>query len=230
MRLENKGSPLISIILCVYNRRNTVIKALDSIINQTFKDYEVIIVDDGSTDNVEELIIPYIKQKDKFKYIRHSNRHIAYSKNTGLLIALGSYVTFLDSDDQYKEKHLENMVNLINKNPDLDFVYSDPVIVGNKEDEWFVNALDSTKLIHVSNCVFGATFFGRKKIFLEMNGFVDMPYAEDFDFFGRLVSAGKYKILKSDEKTYVYFRDIKDSITNVAKSMHCTMNSFSTGK
>ena len=226
MQIEKKNIPLISIILCVYNRRDTITSALDSIIKQTFKDYEVIIVDDGSTDNVEEIIIPYLKQNDNFKYIRHSNSHTAYSRNTGLLIAQGTYVTFLDSDDQYREKHLENMVNMITENPGLDLVYSDPVIVGDKEDMWFVNALDSTKLIHVNDCVFGATFFGKKEVFLQMNGFMDMPYAEDFNFFQRLVSSGKYETMKSYEKTYVYFRDIKDSITNVAKGLYYGMNSL----
>ena len=133
MQIEKKEIPLVSVILCVYNRRNTITNALASIINQTFKDYEVIVVDDGSTDKVEEIIIPYLKQNDNFKYIRHSNRHTAYSRNTGLLIAQGRYVTFLDSDDKYREKHLENMVNLLSGNPELDLVYSDPVIVGDKE-------------------------------------------------------------------------------------------------
>ena len=210
-------APLISVILPVYNRKYILKRALDSIIKQTFKNFELIIIDDGSTDNVKELISVYLNKHKNFKYFRYSNQGVALSRNKGISLSQGIYVTFIDSDDEYKKTHLEKMICFMENNPDLDFIHQLPDIIGNKKDYWLVSSMDTNKLIHVNDCVYGATFFAKKRVFTELNGFRKMVYGEDSDFYNRLSSQNKFKIKKLDERTYIYHRNVEDSICNLMK-------------
>ena len=216
MKIEKQSLPLVSIILPVYNRKDILKRTLDSLLKQTFKNYELIIVDDGSEDKIEETIFPYLKKYQNFKYFRHSNRGLALSRNIGILIAQGIYITFIDSDDEYKVNHLKKMVNFIRNNPDVDFIHSFPDIVSDEKDVWLPSAIDKTKLIHVNDCVYGGTFFAKREVFISLGGFKDIYLGGDYDFYRRLV--GKFKICKLNEKTYIYYRNIKNSICNDVKT------------
>ena len=219
MKIEKENPPIVSVIICVYNRKGLITRALDSLQNQTFQDFETIFIDDGSTDGTSEIIFNYIKKNPRSKYIRRSNRNLSYSKNTGILISQGTYITFLDSDDEYKKEHLDQMVKFMDRNPECDFIHSSPEIIGNSEDMWLIDARDTSKLINVKDCVVGPTFFGRKEVFVKLSGFKDVAYAEDFDFFNRLIDSKLFKVKKLDEKTYIYYKSIEDSLTNVAKRL-----------
>ncbi|HKK53946.1 MAG TPA: glycosyltransferase family A protein [Patescibacteria group bacterium] len=103
MKINN---PKISVIIPTYNRANFLPRAIKSVLNQTFKDFELIIVDDGSTDNTKEVINNYLKNDDRIKYIYQQNSGgPPKPKNTGIKIAKGEYIAFLDSDDEwFKDK------------------------------------------------------------------------------------------------------------------------------
>lgn len=112
-----------SIIVPTYNRENYLFKCIDSVLDQTYDNFELIIVDDGSTDNTEKLVKKY---KDKrIKYFKNENHGIGYSRNFGLDKAKGDYIFFLDSDDYLNEDMLEKVSNLINKNDILIFNYQE---------------------------------------------------------------------------------------------------------
>ena len=224
MNIEKQNSPLVSVILPVYNRGYIIEHALNSLINQTFENYELIIVDDGSTDKTKEIISPYLKKYQNFKYTFHSNRGVALSRNAGILMAEGTYITFIDSDDEYKIGHLEKMVTFMQSNPDIDFIHSFPDIVGDEKDMWLLDSNDVTKLVHVNDCVYGGTFFAKKEVFIEMGVYKNIPYSEDSDFYNRLISFGKFKIQKLNGKTYVYYRNIDDSICNTIKKLYYKSN------
>ena len=211
--------PLVSVILPVYNRKHILERTLNSLIRQTFNDYELIIIDDGSTDKVEDVIFPYLRKYSNFKYIRHSNRGVALSRNTGILISKGTYITFIDSDDEYKAEHLEKMITFMKTNPDIDFIHSFPEVIGDEKDMWLPDADDTAGLIHVNNCVYGGTFFAKKEVFIKINGFKDILF-EDSDLYKRLVSFGKFKIHKLKEKTYIYYRNVEDSGCNNVKKLY----------
>ncbi len=214
--------PLVSVILCVYNRIRLLPRALNSVINQTFKDYELIIVDDGSTDKINELISSSLNERLNYTYIRHdTNSGISMSRNTGVKASQGKYITFIDSDDEYKNIHLEKMIEIMKDKPEIDFIHSFPEVVGDeKDDMWLPSIEGNNKLIHINDCVFGATFFAKKEVFREMGGYKNVSFSEDGDFFKRLSLLNKFKIYKAKEKTYIYYRNVEDSICNILKRIN----------
>lgn len=207
MQVYKNYTPEVSIILPTYNRKNLLTRAITSVINQTYDKWELIVVDDGSTDNSLEIIDPYLTRYDNIRYMRHSNRRPPLTLNAGILAAAGKYLTFIGSDDEYKPEHLELRMKLLSENPDIDLIHGGVEIVG---APFVKDKNDLNRLIHIKECVVGCTFVGKKKMFLELNGFRNLKYSDDSDFYER--AAGRYKILKVDYPTYIYYRDTPDSI------------------
>ncbi|MCX7797587.1 MAG: glycosyltransferase [Melioribacter sp.] len=207
MQVYKNFLPIVSIILPTYNRKSFLKRAINSVLNQTFKEWELIIVDDGSTDNSFSLINEYIMNYENIRYLRHSNRKPPLSTNAGILSSVGNFITFLGSDDEYKPEHLELRVNFMKKNPHLDFIHGGVEIIG---PPYVKDKNDLSKLIHLSECVIGGTFFAKRYVFFELEGFKDLKYSDDSDFFER--AQQKYKIAKVDFPTYIYYRDTPDSI------------------
>jgi len=107
--------PLVSVIIPTYNRADLLPRAIRSALTQTFKDFELIIVDDGSTDNTEALVKGFIKEDDRIRYIYQKNQGESEARNTGLLNARGRYIAFLDSDDEWLPSKIEKQLNLFKK-------------------------------------------------------------------------------------------------------------------
>ncbi len=105
--MKNGNRPLFSIVIPTYNRASLVGKAIESIREQTFKDWEVIIIDDGSTDNTAEAIKPYLTENIRYIYQENAERSIA--RNHGIAESRGRYICFLDSDDWFLNDHLEKL-------------------------------------------------------------------------------------------------------------------------
>lgn len=111
------GNPHVSIIIPTYNREKLIINALDSIFNQTFKDYEILIIDDASTDNTEQVIKELNHPKVKYlKLEKNSGQCIA--RNFGAKRAQGKFIAFLDSDDEWLPKKLESQLKIFNEGSD----------------------------------------------------------------------------------------------------------------
>jgi glycosyltransferase involved in cell wall biosynthesis len=117
---ENKG--LISIIIPIYNMELYLRECLDSILAQTFTNWEAILVNDGSTDKSPEICVEYAEKDSRFKYICKSNEGTNLSRKIGLENAKGEFVASLDSDDTYKPQFLEKMFTVIKEN-NSDFVW-----------------------------------------------------------------------------------------------------------
>ena len=98
-------TPLFSIIIPTYNRAALIAKTLDTVLTQTLYSYEVLIIDDGSTDNTEAIVQPYLD--DKVKYYKKENAERAAARNYGTRLAKGAYVNLFDSDDCMFPYHLE---------------------------------------------------------------------------------------------------------------------------
>jgi len=216
--LENKDKIIISVILTVYNRKDKLKRAVNSVLKQSCKNWELIIVDDGSTDGIENILFPILKKHTNLKYLRHSNHGTALSLNEGIEISEGKYLTFLDSDDEYKKEHLKIRLDFLNANKNADLLHSKCTFIGKEEDMYVPDARNTKKLIHLSKCIIGATFFGKKEVFEKLNGFKNI-YSYDFDFYNRVKK--KFNIVELNAPTYIYYRDSKDSVlTKLKKKLH----------
>jgi glycosyltransferase involved in cell wall biosynthesis len=114
-------TPFFSIIIPTYNRANFLPNAIQSVINQTFQDWELIIIDDGSIDNTKEVVFEF--NDSRIIYIYKDNNERSAARNTGIENAKGDFICFLDSDEQYLENHLDEFKQIIIKNLYKEAIY-----------------------------------------------------------------------------------------------------------
>lgn len=105
--------PKVSIIIPCYNSQKYISRCIKSILCQTFKQFEVIIIDDGSTDNTKKLIFELINKDKRFKYFYQQNFGQGYARNKGIEYAISDYICFVDSDDDINSKYLDTLYNAI---------------------------------------------------------------------------------------------------------------------
>jgi glycosyltransferase involved in cell wall biosynthesis len=120
----NQNLPLVSVIIPTYNRASWLKGAIDSVLNQTFSNFELLIVDDGSTDNTKELVDSY---GDKIKYIFQPNQGPAAARNSGIKNRQVELISFLDSDDRWLKDKLQTQVNLMTADPSIKICYTDEI-------------------------------------------------------------------------------------------------------
>ncbi|MBN1633012.1 MAG: glycosyltransferase family 2 protein [Ignavibacteria bacterium] len=216
MELNKNKNPFITVIITVFNRSRKLKRAVESVLSQTYKNFEIIVVDDGSSDHPEKYIFRLIKENINIKYIKHSNRNSALSINAGLRLASGKFITFLDSDDRYKPEHLKLRIQLFSKFKQLDLIHTSAKILCTADEMLIPDARNTEKLISIDKCVIGATIFGKKNVFERLKGFRDI-YGYDYDFLKRCSRI--FRTMKVDMPTYVYYRNSKDSVLSKKKKM-----------
>lgn len=212
--VENTGAlfhlSFFSVIITSYNRAHLLKRALLSLINQTEKDWEAIIVDDGSTDDTYAQITPYLKASNKITYFRQVSKGCVASKNAGISLSTGKYITFLDSDDEFSPDHLATRKAILTQNPAVSFLHGGVKVIGSP---YVPDRFDYEKMIHLRNCAIGGTFFIERNLAFLMKGFSAMSLGHDADFFDRVIQSGA-TIMKTEQPTYIYHRETQNSITN----------------
>lgn len=128
--------PLVSVIIPSYNQANFVKSAIESVLNQSYRQIEIIVVNDGSTDNTLD-VIKKITTKEKISIVTTRNRGLAAARNTGLEQAAGNFVAFLDSDDLYLPHKLSLHIDFLLSHPDIDISYSETRYFNNKPEDAF---------------------------------------------------------------------------------------------
>lgn len=117
----------ISVIMASYNYAQYIEKAIDSVINQTYQDWELIIVDDGSNDNSVEIIKSYCEKDSRIRLLQHlgaKNKGLKETILLGLELAVGDWVAFLESDDFFAPDNLEKKIEIINEHPDVKLIFN----------------------------------------------------------------------------------------------------------
>jgi len=209
-----KNKYKVAVIMSVYNTPfNMVKRAIDSVLNQTFQDFELLIIDDGSTNNSHHLILEYaILNENKVTYLRHKNCSQSESINRAILLTNSEYITVIDADDEYKTNHLELCLSEINS---LDLIASTTETIVNTESDYYVpDRYNQNEVIHVDDCILFATLFGKKEVFENLN-FLNM-YGADAHFYER--AEKMYFVDKLDLRTYIYYRNNPNSISAKVKS------------
>ena len=186
--------PSFSVIIPAYNVENFVCEALDSVAGQTISDYEIIVVDDGSTDGTCHKVISWAKGHAlvKLRLIQQANKGIGGARNTGIRHARGVFVAFLDSDDFWLETKLEIIVDHIKKAPGVDVICHDEWLQTGKTDKKHLTHGPYTTyrdLLFNGNCISTSATVVRRQKILEVTGFSeDMQFdgVEDYDLWLRL--------------------------------------------
>lgn len=217
---------MISIIIPVYNVEKYIDKCLQSIFNQTFKDYEVIIVNDGSTDNVEAKINPYVKKYKNIKYIRQKNQGVAAARNKGLANASGEYILFVDSDDFLKEDLLEKVhKRIVETNSDMViFSYCDYYGENNNRNKVHKmndcsNGRKIIDLVLEFKCIcYACTKLFKKDLLVKHKfKFENLKITEEwYPVFKEICESKKINIL--DEPLYYYVKRDTSALSTISKN------------
>jgi glycosyltransferase involved in cell wall biosynthesis len=195
--------PKISVVIPTYNRAHFIKKAMNSVLEQTYQDFEIVIVDDGSKDNTEE-VVQSIKD-ERIRYIRHEkNKGEAGARNTGIENSKGEYIAFLDTDVTWSKDKLEKQFNILETSPaDVGVVFTGVEFIDYKTQNvvsrWIIRENVNEK---VFDSIGGApdppSMFIRKSAFLDVGLYDEnIPFNVDTEMDIRL--AKKYKFILIDE-------------------------------
>jgi glycosyltransferase involved in cell wall biosynthesis len=207
MQVYKSFKPVVSIIMPTFNRAGYLKRSIESVLKQTYIDWELIIVDDGSTDGTYKVVDEYLFKHENVRYMKHTNRRTSLTTNAGILASCGELLALLASDDEWKPEYLKQRIEFLYEHPEIDLIHGGVEIIGYP---YVKDKNDLSKEIHLSECVIGGTFFGKRNVFLELDGFKNLVYSDDSDFLER--AEKKYKIAKVDFPSYIYYRDTPDSI------------------
>jgi glycosyltransferase involved in cell wall biosynthesis len=184
---------MVTVIIPVYNRLEYISEAIDSVLAQTYKDYEIIVVDDGSVTDISKTLEPCM---GKIKYIYQANKGLAAARNTGIKNSKSKYLAFLDDDDLFEPRKLEVQVLVLKNKASIGFVYSDcyEFETRNKREAWLNLAVgrdkpnsEFAKLFFMNPNVRVPTFLIRRKCFDDVGLFdANLPQHEDGDMLLRI--------------------------------------------
>lgn len=208
--------PKVSVIIPCYNQEDYLEDAINSLVGE-YKDFEIIVVNDGSTNQgADEKICSVItKFPDlRIRYINQSNQGVCVARNNAIAVAEGEFILPLDADDMVKNAYLKEAVEILELNPKIGIVYSNAEFVGNKQGIWnlapatFVNMLSQ-------NRIFNSAIY-RKKSWEDVGGYKLEMFegCEDWEFWITLMEYG-VKVYKLD-KVFYYHRILSSSRTSSA--------------
>ena len=225
--------PKVSVVIPTYNREKYLPDAINSVLNQTYKDFEIIIVDDGSRDNTKEVVESFMKKYPHIpiRYFYQENKGPAAARNRGIKEAKGEYIAFLDSDDVWLPAKLEKEVQVLDKDKHCGLVYTDAYefdrrgIIKNSKlatnDRSKMSGMIFENLI-LGCFIFTSTVMVRKWILEEVKGFnTEFVPAEDWELWLRI--ARVYKIVFVDEVLVGYRKEgsrISDNLKLSSLSRH----------
>lgn len=192
----NKKKPAVSVLIAAYNAEKFLKVAVESALNQTYPDVEIVIINDGSTDNTAEVAKPYLKNKN-FVYFEQPNSGISKARNKAFELSSGDYITFLDADDIDAPTKAEEEVNFLEKNPDYGVAYCRVLSFYDDEPEKIYEynrpmpSGDIFRRLLRHQFINPGSVMMRREVFTSENGFSpDFRDAEDWDLWRRISYRG----------------------------------------
>ncbi len=197
--MDDLRKEIVSVIIPTYNRRHVLSRAIDSVLNQSFKPFEVIVIDDGSTDGTSE----YVSSVPEVTLIQIENQGVSFARNVGIKAARGKYIASLDSDDYWFKDKLLRQMEIVQQNPETKIIYTNEVWIRNgkrvnqckihqKYGGWIFKKCLPLCLISPSSVMI------ERALLLNEGGYDEsLPACEDYDLWLRLSS--KYPVYFLDE-------------------------------
>lgn len=205
--MSSSYQPLVSVVIATYNMGAFLPQAIDSVLGQTYRNLEVIVIDDGSSDNTRDSVQPYVGLEN-FRYVHQENRGQPRAKNAGVRLCRGELIAFCDADDIWMHDKLEHQVPCFRDNPNLAVVSSEigeidehGAYLGLRTLERYSGRILEKMLI--KNCISFGTSIVRKDVMHEVGMFDEnLPMGIDWDLWLRI--AVKYEFLHLNRVTYHY--------------------------
>lgn len=221
--------PQVSVVMPAYNGERFIAAAIESVLQQTYPDWELLIVNDGSTDRTLAVIAPYLEsQSDRIRLINQSNQGVAAARNQGLAQATGQWVAFLDQDDVLLPNKFTLQVQCFEQNPELSMVHSgwrlvnaDGKPLADVEPWHDAPNLHAVDWIRRMPVLFSAMLFRRSAV-LQIHG-LDPQYKQvcDVDLVQRLVLAGCQSQWVRQVTTLYRQHDRNDSLNTLVQAEEC---------
>jgi glycosyltransferase involved in cell wall biosynthesis len=193
--------PKVDIILPTYNGARYLKRSIDSCLTQTYKNVDLVIVDDGSTDETPEIIRSY--KDERIKYIRHrKNAGLPNALNTGFANSHGDYLTWTSDDNQYLPTAIEEMVSFLTTNKDIDMVYSDYWTLNLETKEKSLTLMPDFFKISTEN-KFGPCFLYSRNVYETLGGYnPNYLLVEDYDYWIRICK--RFKVAHYSKPLYIF--------------------------
>jgi len=208
---------LVSVITPTYNRESFLPEAIDSVLNQTYKNFELLIVDDGSTDKTNEVLQAYASADHRVKYFYQENQGQSIARNLAIANAKGDVICFLDSDNYWPLDKLQKQVDVMKRSPEADVVYGDAITIDELGNE--ISRSNMTR--HSGNIcpeLIKDNFVSMNTTMVRMNCFEVMggmsgkrKVADDYDLWLRLSAKFHFKYVP---EYWAYYRVMKDQISS----------------
>ncbi|MDP9201096.1 MAG: glycosyltransferase [Gemmatimonadota bacterium] len=209
----------VSVIIPVYGTAHFVAEALDSVLSQTNKDYEIIVVNDGSPDSklLDEVLVPYL---GRITYIVQENRGLAAARNTALKLARSQYAAMLDSDDRWHPDYLASQIAILDADPTIDVVYPDAVRFGSAStkptrysEEYPMGGDISFLRVLSRECQIYGGVTARRETLLRVGLYdEELRSAQDFDLWLRVLKGGGR--ITYNDRVLAYYRTREGSQTS----------------
>lgn len=194
---------IVTVIVPAYNYANFIGECLDSVLSQTFKSWECIVIDNGSTDNTQEIVKSYSNKDGRIKYHYTNQKGVSLARNLAVSLSHGTYLLPLDADDKIDPTYLEKAVNIMNQNPELSLVYCNAILFGSVNKKWILPDFNYKAML-IENSIFCSALI-KKNEFLAVNGYnVNMVEGfEDWDFWIKYLANNK-KVYKLNDILFYY--------------------------
>lgn len=209
--------PKVSVIIPCFNLGKYVREAIDSVLTQTFRDFEIIVVNDGSTDAETNSILSDLDES-RIKVIITDNQGLPAARNNGIAQATGDYILPLDADDKIADSYLEKAVGILDENENTGIVYCRAEFFGAENFKWDLPDYELSRML-VDNLIFCSAFF-RRADWKSTGGYKpSMIYGwEDYDFWLSIIESGR-EVYRIPEHLF-YYRRRRDSMAEKMSSEH----------
>ncbi len=199
-----KINSLVSIIIPCYNYARFISETLQCVLDQSYTNWECIIINDGSIDNTEEIVLQWTKKDQRFIYFSKENSGVSDTRNLGIRNSKGIYILPLDADDKISKTYIEEAVQILDSKNEITVVYSEAEFFGAQKGKWKLPDFSYDELLS-RNIVFCSAIF-RKEMFDKTPGYNTNMHAglEDWDFWLTFMEHGAtfYKL----PKIHFYYR------------------------